>query len=90
MSVAPEVDPVTRSPIDTQFVDPVAKELAVSEIADFQPLKPHQDARLSLPVPKAEKPFGKRLPVCGSSIATDLEHGYCILYVTEVVDWLRA
>lgn len=82
MSVAPEVDPVTRSPIDTQFVDPVPKELAVSEMAHFQPLKPHQDARLSLSVPKAEKPFGKRLPAGGRSIATDLEHEYCIVYVT--------
>ena len=50
LTVAPEVNPVARSPIDAQFADALAQELAVAEVPRLQPLYPRCDPRALCPI----------------------------------------
>ncbi len=57
----PEINPIPRSEEKAQFIDPIPQRLAVSEVAQFQPVNPSQNSALIFPASQAVKPCGERL-----------------------------
>src|SRR6187549_2513821 len=74
-----EINPVSRSPVDSQFQHPFARCFDVSEIAGGDPCQPCGDPRSGLPVGEPRQPLDE-WPLAGSSlIVMNLVDHHCNL-----------
>ena len=74
-----KIDPVPRSPVDSQFQHPFAHRFDVSKIAGGDPCQPRFDPRAGLLVVQPCQPLNERPPAGCSLIVMNLVDHHCNL-----------
>ena len=72
VALQPEVDTISRTEIDSQFVNALTHCPIVPEVAQPRPVQSHTNLGAPLNISKVFKPFPERLSVVGGDVIVNL------------------